>query len=263
MNSKNVFRVMTTVVVMLVAISVGANAQGVNARIVEVPGYPMIGDTWDKLTNTQRSNVVFDRFPKSVDEFEAVRLQIGKNPAGAVALVIMSFEMYRRDNSVGLECGKRVIQKIDINSIFSGVTPKLRDVYKTRSENNNFESSFHTATFLKGAKSTDGFNPTEPYTIEVKVDPNAKLENYSETFNGYYISVMVRSQAAYEKNKVGNSDETKAENGSWMPLRMIKTKKTDRSDYSQGTYYIFDSCSNLYTSAPYMSLRDGDFKGLK
>ena len=262
MNFKSNFRAMTTVVVML-AVIVSAQAQGVNARIVKVGSAPLISGDHDKIATNQKSNVVFDRFPNSIEEFEALRLQIGNNPAGAVALIIMSFEMYNRDNSIGTECVKRVLQKTDLIGLVNGSTPKLKSAYKTRSENNDFKSSFHTATFLKGACSETGFNPTLPYTIEVKVDPNGKLKDYSETYNGYYIPVMVRSQAAYEKNKVAKMDELKSENGSWMPVTLITTKKTDRSDFSKGIYYISTSCSSLYNTAPFMSLRDGDFNGLK
>jgi len=271
MNLRKNFRAMATIVVML-AVIVSAQAQkrghqkggnegaqeqapasgGVNARIEPIGSAPLISGDYQKIATNQMSKVVFDRFPNSVAEFEKVREQIGKDPAGVVALLVMSYEMYRRDKNVGSQCIQMLVQKVDYNDM---VNNKLK----------NYAKPWTAANFLKGADWKTSFtNLTPPYTIEVRVNPNGKMEDYSEIFNGYYLYVQVYSQTAYDKKILNKEPADKAQNGSWIGVTIVKTKKKDRSDFSNGEYFIFQSCSSTYTSSMFKEPDDADdFKGFK
>ena len=71
-----------------------------------------------KLVEGQKGSVTFNRFPATVQEFKEVREKIGKEPHGAVALQIMAYEMFRRNQRIGMEC-------INLNSTNTNSNPPI------------------------------------------------------------------------------------------------------------------------------------------
>jgi hypothetical protein len=114
-------------------------------------------------TKGQSGTVEFNRFPASVAEFKKVRDQIGSEPHGAVALELMAYEMYRRNKSIGTECIKLVNTTTNVNT----PTSRLNELF---GNDVNYARPYQIASFLKGATPANGYNPTKPYTVEVRVN---------------------------------------------------------------------------------------------
>ena len=114
-----------------------------------------------KLVEGQKGSVTFNRFPATAQEFKEVREKIGKEPHGAVALQIMAYEMFRRNQRIGMEC-------INLNSTNTNSGEKSSAVRQLRLLFNNDNSSrpYQMAAYLKGATFENGYSPTKPYTAD-------------------------------------------------------------------------------------------------
>ena len=182
----------------------------------------------------QSGTVTFSRFPFSVAEFKQAREQIGGEPHGAAALQIMASEMWRRNNQRGREC-------VDLNNTNANVTStvnRLTDVYRPSTQR-----PYQMAAYLKGASWENGYNPTKPYTVEIKVAP-ARPYNYS---NDYQTSVIYL-------DVVSNGHDS----GS-VPVSVLKTSRPGET--SEGKYFIMFDCNSLYLQCRAVSF-NATFNGL-
>lgn len=118
----------------------------------------------------QSGSVSFNRFPATVEEFKKVREQIGKTPHGAAALNIMALEMYRRNTQTGMKC-------LEIIGTKNYVDPRGALMNKL---NGGVKKPYQYAAYLDGARYDNGYKPTKPYTIRVKVD---EARQYSKASN--------------------------------------------------------------------------------
>ncbi len=139
-------------------------------------------DTW---TPGQEAKVIFDRFPKTTQEFKELQDKMGKEPQGAVALEIMAMEMYRRNVSIGTECIKLANLSINVNSILN----RLKELF---GKDVNYARPYQMACFLLGSSPENGYNPSKPYTIEVKVNPTNQYEN-SAQFESKFLHLLIKS----------------------------------------------------------------------
>ena len=121
----------------------------------------------------QKGTVTFNRFPVSVEEFKMVQEQIGGEPHGAVALELMAAEMYRRDAAIGAECLKLCNTPINVNMQIS----RWKEIF---GNDVNYSRPYQIAAFLKGATTVNKYTPTEPYTVEVKVNNARKYQNITD-----------------------------------------------------------------------------------
>ena len=184
----------------------------------------------------QSGTVTFSRFPATVEEFVQVREKIGGKPHGAVALQIMAYEMFRRNRAVGEEC-------IRLNTVSNNIltpTSRLRELYGNDA---NYARPYQMAAFLKGATPQNGYNPTKPYKIEVRVNKAQKYQ-YS---NDYQTSVLYLQVLTQGKSTGAES------------VSVLRTHKPGES--SQGTYFIVFGCAGLYSSVQAVSFTS-PFKGL-
>ena len=190
-----------------------------------------------KYTKGQTGNVTFNRFPATVEEFKAVREKIGGEPHGAVALQIMAFEMYRRDRDTGLEC-------IKLNNTRNNVTSVTRRLQELFGRDAGYARPYQMAAFLKGATPQNGYNPTKPYTIEVKVSEGRAYQNS----NDYQTQVL--SLTVLTKGKSSGSEL----------VDVLNTLKPDEP--SEGKYFIVFNSPGLYSQVQAVSFAN-PFKGLE
>ena len=185
---------------------------------------------------SQSGSVTFNRFPASVEEFKQAREKIGGKPHGAVALQIMAYEMFRRDRTVGEEC-------IKLNNTTSNTRSPIGRLRELFGNDANYARPYQMAAFLKGATPKNGYSPSKPYKIEVKVN-KAQRYQYSEIFqtNVLYLQVLTQGKS------------TGAES-----VAVLKTHKPDES--SNGEYYIVMNSPGLYSSVQAVSFTT-PFKGL-
>ena len=186
-------------------------------------------------TPGQSGTVTFSRFPFSVAEFKQAREQIGGEPHGAAALQIMASEMWRRNNQRGKEC-------IDLNNtntnVSSSVVNRLTDVYRASTQR-----PYQMAAYLKGASPENGYNPTKPYTVELRVAAGRPY-NHSTDYQATVIPLEVISYGH--------------DSGS-VPVSVLKTNRPGEA--SEGKYFIVFECSSLYLQCKAVSF-SAPFNGL-
>lgn len=163
-----------------------------------------------KYTAGEEATLSIDRIPASLDEFKALQQEVSQTPEGAVLMEILAMEMYNRDRELGKECVE--LANTDINVNF--MTRRLMDLCMPEEQSGR---PYQPAAFFLGAKPENGYNPTTPYTIQVrtsKVHPYEKvqlikgyllyLEVFSEGFDTQWRGVEVVKQKGSEVFKVHN-----------------------------------------------------------
>lgn len=171
-------------------------------------------DTWDA---SQRSEVTFARFPASLGEFETAFGKLASEPQGVVALQVMAFELYRHDAGAG-EKALRMINT-DVNC-----TQTLRQLKEMMNTSDAYYSRPYLAwALLKGSTPENGYTPTEPYAVQVRVNPSAKYQE-SEFLSGTVIYLQVQSKG-------------------WdTEMRGVEVVKPEGS-----STYVVSNCPALYT----------------
>jgi D-methionine transport system substrate-binding protein len=177
----------------------------------------------------QTGKVTFTRFPNSVAEFKTVREQIGEEPHGAVALLIMASEMYRRHNAVGETCMRLTSTK----SYQPNTLSKLKQVYGNDA---GYARPHQMAYFLKDATPENGYNPSKPYTIEVQVSKGVEYI-YSNDYQTYVIKLEIF---------------TNSKDDGLAGITVMQTKKPDESS-EDGKYFLVHESSSVFMSGKAMA----------
>jgi len=209
----------------------------VSAPTPSTPFEVNITGTISHTTHTvgQSGTVSFSRFPATVDEWKQAREKIGGQPHGAVALQLMASEMWRRNNTTGRSC-------IDLNNVTSNITScvnRLNDVFSPSSAR-----PYQMAAYLKGASWQNGYNPTKPYTIEMRVAAGRPYTN-SSTHQATVIYIEVISHGH--------------DSGS-VPVAVLKTQRPGEPG-ENGKFFIVFECSSLYNRCREISFTN-PFNGL-
>ena len=245
------FRVMTTGVVML-AVSLGAYAQNpINVKVVN----NNIGTSAADIKDGQTATIQFDRFPKTVEEFEQTRVLIGEYPAGAAVLILMAFEMYRREVVFN---GKTKAQEADnigwqcLNKVTSSSCNAMQRVKETFSKDAGYAPKYskpwQVAAYLKGATEANGFNPTKPYTVEVRSKKGSQQSTYSNDFKSDWLMLQIMTKGCTD---------------GFRGLTVVKTNRPQGGDKekSGNKYFLGVEISTLLTQVMDASF-DVEFKGL-
>lgn len=183
-------------------------------------------DTWNK---SQKSTVTFSRFPASLDEFIEVREAIGKEPQGAVALVIMAMELYHRDKDEGKEALKLINTSTNYSSMF-------RQLKEVMGDDASYARPYLPAALLKGANPKNAYTPDSPYQVKVRVNPVTKYQE-SELLDGIVIYLQVDSEG-WDTN--------------WRGIEVVKPDGEE--------YYLVSNCPAFYTQCKKIK---GTYQGLK
>jgi len=182
----------------------------------------------------QTGTVTFSRFPFSVAEFNQARVQIGGEPHGAAALQIMVSEMWRRNNQKGKEC-------IDLNNTktnSTSVVNRLTDLYRPSTQR-----PYQMAAYLKGASWENGYNPTKPYTVELRVAAGRPYNNSTD-----YQATVIYLEVISNGHDSGS-----------VPVSVLKTERPGEA--SEGKYFIIFDCNSLYLQCKAISFT-APFNGL-
>ena len=127
--------------------------------------------------------VSIEKIPATLEEFQALQAELGTTPEGCIMLQLVAIEMYRRDRNVGLEC----LTLNNTSTNLSYVTSRLKEIFR---END----SYLVSTYFKGAKPSNGYNPTKPYTINVRRNPAYPNDERSQALKGYVKYFQVYSE---------------------------------------------------------------------
>ena len=160
MKKKNIILTM----VCLMALSFSANAQLGN----------LLKDATSKAFSEK---VSIEKIPATLEEFQALQAELGTTPEGCIMLQLVAMEMYRRDRNVGFECLK--LNNTETN--LSDMKRRLNELFR---ENDSYARPYLVAACFKGATPANGYNPTKPFTIQLRKDPHRQDER-SQMLKGY------------------------------------------------------------------------------
>ena len=169
---------------LLLALALVLGAITANAQIRGVVGTIKAGAE-NVASKTLSSTVSIDKIPATLEDFQSLQAKLGTTPEGCVMLQLVGMEMYRRNKELGLQCLK--LNNTDTN--LSTVTRRLNELYR---ENDSYARPYLVSSCFKGAKPSNGYNPTKPYTIEVRKDPTREDER-SQMLKGYVKYMQVYS----------------------------------------------------------------------
>lgn len=130
------------------------------------------------VSTASSKSVSIEKIPATLEEFQALQAELGTSPEGCIMLQLVAMEMYRRDKNVGTEC--LTLNNTSIN--LSSVTSRLKEIFR---ENDSYARPYLVSSFFKGAKPSNGYNPTKPYTIEVRRNPAHPNDERSQSLRGY------------------------------------------------------------------------------
>lgn len=184
-------------------------------------------------SKVSEKTVKIDAIPQSVEEFEQLQQQVAQEPEGAVMMVIVAMEMYHKDHAMGEECIR--LANVDIN--FGSMFRRVKELYN--SEDQYYGRPYQAAAFFKGAKPSNGYNPTKPYTIRVRPNPTRKDER-SSSLRGYVKHIEVYSDG-FDTH--------------WRNVEVVKQKGCP--------VYKVSNCPSLYTQCKEIDFEsDDEFQGL-
>lgn len=147
------------------------------------------------LFNTEAS-VSFPRFPADIDEFQQVREVLKQTPQGAVALQLMAMELYSRSASEG----EKAFAMCNISSNIKSITSRCHDLFQQTIDQRSIRP-YQVAAFLQGATPENGYNPSEPYTVCMKVSVNGAT--YSNDFQAKVLHWVIYTSASDSGSRLG------------------------------------------------------------
>ena len=131
---------------------------------------------------TPTAFVTFTNVPSGYTEFEAVYNQfLGKSMQGTAAMIPMAMEIYARDAALGERCFNLICNS---DATVSGIIRILKTKFNYSPyspEGDPYIQRYLPAVTMKNAAWNNGYNPTEPYTLEMCRSANAPQET---TFTG-------------------------------------------------------------------------------
>lgn len=122
-----------------------------------------------------KPNVV-KAIPATYTEFEELYNKIGNTPEGCVTLQLVAMEMYRQNSGIGTRC----LKLINTDSSFNSMMRRLPEIFR---EGDSYARPYLVASYFEGASPENGYNPTKPYVVTVRKNPNQRSQ-YSEMLEG-------------------------------------------------------------------------------
>lgn len=141
---------------------------------------------------TPTASVTFTNIPSGYTEFEAVYNNLlGKSIQGTAAMIPMAMEIYARDAQLGERCFNLICNgSATVSEIIRILKTKFN--YSPYSpEGDAYVQRYLPAVTMKGASWDNGYNPTEPYTIEMCRSANAPQQTQITAYGTtYYIYIL-------------------------------------------------------------------------
>ena len=143
------------------------------------------------LNNT--ASCTFDRFPWTIAKFQELQAQVSTEPQGAVTMVLIAMEIFRKYPVIGEKCLflATTVNEHDPNN--PGRMSKDRIVHRLnellRRTNDSYARPYQVAAFLKGAHQQNGYVPEKPYTVEVQA--MSFPYEYNSTLDAKFIQYYV------------------------------------------------------------------------
>ena len=119
-----------------------------------------------------KKTVKIEKFPESVAEFQALWEEKGITPEGTVALQVIALGMC---SEIDLETGLQCMEMISTpTGLTSHAKDRLREWYAAGTNN---PRPYQAASFMKGAKPDNGYNPKRPLSMVMRIVETKELED--------------------------------------------------------------------------------------
>ena len=147
----------------------------------------------DELDLSDKASCTFDRFPWTVAKFQELQAQVSTEPQGAVTMVLIAMEIYRKYPVIGEKCLYLTTTENEHDPNNAGRMSKDRIMHRLsellRGKDLYYARPYQVAGFLKGGNPQNGYVPEKPYTVEVEAmnfnyEYNAKMD---ASFIQYYV----------------------------------------------------------------------------
>lgn len=189
--------------------------------------YTMDGNFNDAYVVSGKAKVTFTNVPADYDEFCTVYEQLlGKTSYGVSAMLPMAFELWARDHDMGKQC----IALITGGTCYNEIMRQLPDHIVTSAHapaGDGYAQRCLPAAVLEGATKENGYNPVEPYTVNIAIGRQAQWGEESELLQANVYQLYLVS---------GNAWNT--------PQRTVTVMKQWRGD---GLFRV-NNCSSLYVN---------------
>ena len=131
--------------------------------------YTMQGNIGDDYVSGGTAKVTFTNVPVSYEEFRTVYEQLlGTTSYGVCAMMPMAFEMWGRNHDTGEQCLKLITGSTCYNEVMREM-PRHMEASEHSPANDSYVQRCLPAALLEGATKENGYNPTEPYTVNIAV----------------------------------------------------------------------------------------------
>ena len=159
--------------------------------------YTMQGDFDKEYVSGGKAKVTFTNVPSDYDEFRTVYEQLlGKTSYGVSAMLPMAFEMWGRDHAMGEQC----LTLITGGTCYNEIMRQLPD-HMVASEyapaGDGYAQRCLPAAVLEGANKENGYNPTEPYTVNMTIGLQNTWGEESEILQAYCYKLNIISGNAW------------------------------------------------------------------
>ena len=126
----------------------------------------------DNLDMSDKATCTFDRFPSTVAKFKELQAQVSIEPQGAVTMVLIAMEIYRKYPDIGESCLFLATSENEHDPSNPGHMSKTRIMERLsellRRKGDSYSRPYQVAAYLKGAHPQNGYVPAKPYTVEVE-----------------------------------------------------------------------------------------------
>jgi len=196
---KNMF---TKVLLIAVALTIGISACNKEAAFKEEKtppdNAPITGTNYGKINHdtlnlSDKASCTFDRFPWTVAKFQELQAQVATEPQGAVTMVLIAMEIYRKYPVIGEKCLFLTTTENEHDPNRPGRMSEeriMKRLYELlRRTKDQYARPYQVAAFLKGATPQNGYIPEKPYTVEVEA-MNFTYE-YNSKFDAKFIQYYV------------------------------------------------------------------------
>ena len=154
--------------------------------------YTMEGNMDKEYVANAKAKVTFTNVPSDYEEFLTVYEQLlGKTSYGVSAMLPMAFELWGRDHELGKQCIALITGGTCYNEIMRQL-PAHMELSSQSPADDPYVQRCLPAAVLEGATKENGYNPTEPYTVNMVIGRKAQWGEESEVLqaNVYQLSIL-------------------------------------------------------------------------
>ena len=159
--------------------------------------YTMTGNMEKNYVPGAKGKVTFTNVPSDLDEFSTVYEQLlGKTPYGIAAMLPMAFEMWGRNHDEGEQCIEMITGFTCFREIMRQL-PAHMEMSKHSPVDDPYVQRCLPAAVLEGATKENGYNPTEPYTVNMTIGREETWGEESEMLQGEVYQLNILSGNAW------------------------------------------------------------------